>query len=494
MQHWEEVSQLVTNPSRKHSLRRKCKFISNCGTLMLNWLREFFSQCMCGLRLPKVWRRADIIAVLKPNKSADDAKNYRPIPLLCVPLKLLERLLISRLDPVIDPQLPPEQAGIRHGRSTTDQVTLLTDDIEAGFEHNQKVGVALVDITAAYDTVWLRGLHLKLLRMLPDRHMVSFVMELLTNQSFTLRTSDGQVSRLRRIHNGVPQGSTLAPTLFNICISDIPKTTSKQYGYADDLALLAAHKTWEKVEETLNQDMQSLSEYLSRWRLKLSTAKTTTTAFHLNNRDTHRQLGVLVNGAPLPNCNNPVFLGVTLDRWLTYKKHLESLQRKVNARNGLLRCLAGSSWGAYTSTLRTGALALVYSAAEYASPAWCRSTHTMRIITGCMRPTETTFLPVLAGITPPDIRREACVARITATAKNNSDHLLHHKVTAVDAACPQRLVARRPFSSLAARLCNDNYDPAKAWSDRVDGGPPLIRTAYPQPRSVLPPGADLHRK
>ena len=161
----------------------------------------------------------------------------------------------------------------------------------------------------------------------------------------------------------------------------------------------------------------------------------------------------------------------------------------MNARNGLLRSLAGSSWGVYTSTLRTGALALVYSAAEYASPAWCHSTHTrkldvalndtMRIITGCMRPTETTFLPVLAGITPPDIRREACVARITATAKNNSDHILHYKVMAVDAACPQRLVSRRSFSRHASRLCNDNYDPAKAWSDRVDSGPPLIQTACP---------------
>ena len=215
---------------------------------------------MCGLRLPKVSRRADIIAVLKPNKSADDPKNYRPISLLRAPLKLLERLLLSRLDPVIDPQRPPEQAGFRHGRSTTDQVTLLTDDIEAGFEHNQKVGVALVDLTAAYGTVCLRGLHLTLLRMLPDRHMVSFLMELLTNRSFTLRTSDGQLSRLRRIHNGVPQESTLAPTLFNIYISDIPNTTSKQYGYAEYLALLAAHQTWENVEETLNQDMQSLSE------------------------------------------------------------------------------------------------------------------------------------------------------------------------------------------------------------------------------------------
>ena len=154
------------------------------------------------IRLEHGKSRSEIIAILKPKKPADDAKSYRPISLLCVPLKLLERLLLARLEPVIDPQLPPQQAGFRHGRSTTDQVTLLTDDIEAGFEAKQKVGVVLVDLTAAYDTVWLRGLYLKLLRMVPDVHMVSFVMELLTNRSFKLKTSDGQVSRLRRFRNG----------------------------------------------------------------------------------------------------------------------------------------------------------------------------------------------------------------------------------------------------------------------------------------------------
>ena len=483
------------------------EFITHCGSHMLTWLRVFFSQCMSTLRLPKIWRRSEIIAILKPKKPADDAKSYRPISLLCVPLKLLERLLLTRLNPVIDPQLPPQQAGFRHGRSTTDQVTLLTDDIEAGFEAKQKVGVVLVDLTAAYDTVWLRGLHLKLLRMVPDVHMVSFVMELLTNRSFKLKTSDGQVSRLRRLRNGVPQGSTLSPTLFNIYISDIPQTTSMQYGYADDLALLAADDSWEKVEETLNHDMQAITNYLQKWRLILSTAKTTSTAFHLNNRDSQRQLAVSVNGTMLPNCEHPVYLGVTLDRTLTYKHHIEALRRKVNVRNGLLRCLAGSTWGAYTSTLRTGALALVYSAAEYASPVWSRSAHTgkldvslndsMRIITGCMRPTETTFLPVLAGIVPPDIRRESQVARLTKMAMDNPSHLLHDRVSvAVTYANEheQRLKSRRPFSRHAAHLVANNYDPSKAWNDRIHDGPPFIRSACPPPSPSLPPGADLPRK
>ena len=65
---------------------------------------------------------------------------------------------------------------VTHGAFSVAQSHQLTEDIEARFEQNQNVGVALVDRTAAYDTVWLRGLHLKLLRMLPDRHMVSFVM------------------------------------------------------------------------------------------------------------------------------------------------------------------------------------------------------------------------------------------------------------------------------------------------------------------------------
>ena len=72
------------------------------------------------------------------------------------------------------PQLPREQAGFRRGRSTMDQVTLLTQHIEDSFEHNEKAGVVFLDLTAAYDTVWHRGLHLKLLRIIPDRQYGGF--------------------------------------------------------------------------------------------------------------------------------------------------------------------------------------------------------------------------------------------------------------------------------------------------------------------------------
>ena len=185
---------------------------------------------------------------------------------------------------MVNPQLPREQAGFRRGRSTVDQVTLLTQYIEDRFQNNEKAGVVFLDLTAAYDTVWHRGLHLKLLRIIPDRHMVGFIMEMLSNRSFVVHTSDGQRSRLRRMKNGVPQGSVLSLMLFNIYISDLPDTTSRKYGYADDLAILLRHPSWKKMEEGLNKDMTILVDYLRKWRLQLSIGKTVSAAYHINNR------------------------------------------------------------------------------------------------------------------------------------------------------------------------------------------------------------------
>jgi len=128
-----------------------------------------------------------------------------------------------------------------------------------------------VDLTAAYDIVWHRGLTCKLLRLLPDRHMVHMIMEMVSNRSFTLTTGNGQRSRLRRLKNGVPQGSALA-LLFNIYTSDLPATISRKYAYADDLAIMHADGDWLAVEEgALSKDMATLGEYLQTWKLKLST-------------------------------------------------------------------------------------------------------------------------------------------------------------------------------------------------------------------------------
>ena len=192
------------------------ELIIHAGAALKSWLRDFLSSCLCRLKILKIWRRALVVAILKPEKPMGDSKSYRSISLLCVPYKILERLIYARVEPLIDPLLPKKQAGFRRGKSTVDQVVLLTQNIKDSFEDKKKDGAVFVDLIVAYDTVWHRGLTCKLLRLLPDKHMVKMMMELVRNRSFTLTTGDSKQSRLRRLENGVPQGLVLAPLLFNI--------------------------------------------------------------------------------------------------------------------------------------------------------------------------------------------------------------------------------------------------------------------------------------
>jgi len=130
----------------------------------------------------------------------------------------------------------------------------------------------------------------------------------------------------------------MAPLLFNIYISNLPNTVSRKYAYADDLAIMHA----DGVEGVLSKDMATAGEYLQTWKLKLSTTKTVSAVFHLNNSEAKRELKVNYNNEILPFCLEPKHLGLSLDRSLTYRRHLESLRKKLTSRVALLRRLAGS--------------------------------------------------------------------------------------------------------------------------------------------------------
>ena len=118
------------------------------------------------------------VQIPKPAKPVGDPKSYRLISLLCVPYKILKRLIYAHVEPLVDPLFPKEQAGFQHGKSTIDQVVLLTQNIKDSFEAKKKAGAIFVNLTAAYDTVWHCGLTCKLLRLLSDKHMVRMIMEL----------------------------------------------------------------------------------------------------------------------------------------------------------------------------------------------------------------------------------------------------------------------------------------------------------------------------
>ena len=262
--------------------------------------------------------------------------SYGPIPLLCIPYKLIQRVMLTRITLIIECILPPEQAGFRRGRSTLDQVAQITDDIEKSFDMGQAIEAVFLDLTSAYDTVWLKGLHLKIQKAIPCRKTTDFILNLLYNRSFVL-FADGEASKPYKLKNGVAQESIQAAILYNVYTSDFLSTSRKRHIYADDVALTCSDKQTSVIEHPIFKDLDCVSEYYRKWHRKLSTTKLVSSIFHLKNYRAQHQLQIHMSGNFISFDPTPRYLGVTLDRSLTFRQYIEKLKNKMTSGVALVK-------------------------------------------------------------------------------------------------------------------------------------------------------------
>jgi len=128
---------------------------------------------------------------------------------------------------------------------------------------------------------------------------------------------------------------------------------------------------------------------------------------------------------------------------------------RVQSQNNLIAKLAGTSWGASSaSTLRISALALCHSVAEYCCPVRARSSYTnlidtqlhssMCLISGCLKPTQLSWLPVLSNDAPPSLHRKASTDSMLYITEDHPNWTVHADVFEHP---PPWLASRRPVWS-----------------------------------------------
>ena len=371
--------------------------------------------------LPEKWRTANIIPIPKP----DDGSKFRPVSLTSTLYKMLERILLNRLNYKIGRLYVGVNGFVKH-RSTANCLSNY-------FSNNHAKTAVFLDIEKAFDRAQPLTILYELTKMGVKGNLLSWVRNYLTNRKARV-IFQGQASPYMQLENGTPQGGVISPTLFNVLMDVLAKLPyprgTQHIGYADDIVLQTSGRdSTTTMQESLNllaAKCEELGFIISHTKTKTmsKTKATPPTQLQLQGQDidwvaTHRYLGIIVA------------------RTNTCKAEIHHLKDKCRVRNRILKALSWLGMGASGKVILSAYKALVRVFIDYASSALLNITSTdaksletvqneaLRTVLGVPRWTKVENLRAEAQLPPLTQRITSVTANflIKTSIRGHPDHL-----------------------------------------------------------------------
>ena len=298
--------------------------------------------------VPSAWKTAKVIPLFK-NGSRTDTDNYRPISILPVMSKTLERVVHKQLMEHLERNslLFKHQFGFRSKRSTELAVALFTDFIRKEADKGSLTGAIFIDLSNAFDTIS----HSSVLNKLPSFGICGKELMWFTDYLFN-RTQvvhcNGLSSGVVPISCGVPQGLIIGPLLFLLQFNNVHKVLkhSQIITYADDTVMYMSSSSLNEIEKKLSEDLNSLKSWFDGNELviNLNKGKTETMIFGTSkrlNKLESREMEINLNGVKVSATSSYKYLGVHLDPTLNFEDHFNKIYKKATGRLNLLRRIRG---------------------------------------------------------------------------------------------------------------------------------------------------------
>ena len=222
----------------------------------------------------------------------------------------MERMVNNRLLKYLEENhiLNDCQSGYRKNRSTEDQTTYLAQEIEDAFQKKQKLLATFFDLSKAFDKVWKDGLLLKLANCGVNGRMLVWIRDFLTRRCARVKTNN-KLSNLVYLHEGVPQGGVLSPTLFLVFINDLPQQFTPYVHralHADDLAIWTQADSVCTAQARMQDAISKVEQWARDWGVTINESKTVSTLFSLCTKP--EPLKLIVNNTEIPVSSTAKYL------------------------------------------------------------------------------------------------------------------------------------------------------------------------------------------
>ena len=316
--------------------------------------------------VPDDFKKARITPIFKKNSKLE-VGNYRPVSILSVVSKILERAVYVQIDEYLQRQkiLYQLQSGFRQCFSTNTCLAYLTDFIKYQIASGNYVGMIALDVQKAFDCVNHEILCQKLELMGIEN---AWFRSYLTGRTQVVLVN-GVQSEVREILCGVPQGSLLGPLLYLCYCNEMEIATScKLVLYADDSILLCADKDPGVIEKKLSAELHSVNAWLVENKLSLHPGKCEAILFGTKHKcQKVSNFKVKFYDTDIIGTTKIKYLGSTIENDLS---GIECAKTVIKKAYGRLKFLYRHQNILNQNTRKILALALVQSQVDYASMSW----------------------------------------------------------------------------------------------------------------------------
>lgn len=319
------------------------------------YLRTIYEKCLELVYFPKTWKKGKLKILNKPGKKPVNAKAFRPLTLLPCLGKVLEKIIKSHLEKALYRNfvLHENQFAYRKKCGTEQAVLKFTKFADDFKSRNRHVFLMSFDLSGAFNRV----LWSTIIKTLADNQiphtLINFIKSFLTERTIGHYDSEGNTITQRSIYCGVPQGSVLGPTLFNVVMAKVHRTPYykdlKIISYADDILMISGINDLETDTQKINDTAENLSSVLKSAGLSFNSEKTQSLLIS-SKHDKNSVKQCIETKVRVDKCNVKVekelkYLGVILDEKLSFSSHVDYINKKILKYYNIFRALYGNRFG-----------------------------------------------------------------------------------------------------------------------------------------------------
>ena len=335
----DEISKIIMNLKLTHTTQDvlPIKLLKRfCSTLVIPITNMIDNSIQKGV-FPNELKIARISPIHKEGSYLEPS-NFRPISSLFYLSKVYEKFFSLRLLKFCNKYsvISPDQFGFQNGKSTTDALMRLTEQMYSALDDRSNFIAAVIDVKKAFDCVNHDILKAKLdrygIRGTPLKWLESY----LADRKCYVELGSYR-SSINTFNIGVPQGSILGPTLFLIYINNLPKisATLKTQLFADDTIVSNTGTNIDSLTTATNVELTKLRDWTQAHKLTIHAGKTKFLLVSNKNLSNHNVTIRLMDSVISP-VNNCKYLGIYLDDRLTFKDHINYINSKISRHTGIL--------------------------------------------------------------------------------------------------------------------------------------------------------------